>query len=140
MQQLGEDVVKRERMWEAYHKLRTSNVLVGFLKISTAIGPCPIFYQYVADQLFKGMHFQVSAETGNGADETGLAYEEINELCYSAGYIPRALCKMLEQGSHPLKEELVLCLHEMTLTKTDLHLRTGLPLLRGEGLKELSHA
>ena len=125
MQQLPQRV-KRERMWEAYHKLRTSNVFktkwVGFLEISTAIGPCPIFYQYVTDQVFKGMilqHFQVSAETGNGADETGLTYEEINALRYSAGHLPRALCKKLGHGSHPLKEELVLCLHEITEEDVD---------------------
>ena len=115
MQQLPHQV-KRERMWEAYHKLRTSEVFkikwVVFLKNLAAIGPCPIFYQYVTDQVFKDMilqHFQVNTETGNGAhSETGLTYEEVNALRYSAGYVPRALRKKLERGSHPLKEELVL--------------------------------
>ena len=49
-------------------------------------------------------HFQVNTETGNGAhSETGLTYEEVNALRYSAGYVPRALRKKLEHGSHPLK-------------------------------------
>ena len=76
--------IKRERMWEAYHKLRISDVFKSkwevFLKVAAATGPCPIFYQYVTDQVFKGMIvqcFQVSTEAGNGADtETGLTYEE----------------------------------------------------------------
>ena len=89
-----------------------------FLKVAAATGPCPIFYQYITDQVFKGMIvqcFQVSTEAGNGADtETGLTYEEINALRYSAGYVPRALRKKLERGSHPLKEALILCLYEMT--------------------------
>ena len=126
MQQLPHQV-KRERIWETYHKLRTSYVFktkwVDFLKISAAIGPCPIFYQYITDQVFQDMvlqHFQVNAETGNRAyTGTGLTYEEINALRYSAGYVPRALRKKLEHGSHPLKEELILFLYEMTEEDVD---------------------
>lgn len=76
---------------------------VVFLKNLAAIGPCPIFYQYLTDQVFKDMilqHFQVNAETGNRAySETGLTYEEDNALRYSAGYVPRVLRKKLERGS-----------------------------------------
>ncbi len=120
-QQLPQGAV-REKMWEAYHKLRTSAVFksmwVQFLETSAAVGACPIFYQYVTDRLFKAMimhHFPVSPEAVNGAEpEIGLTYEEINALRYAAGYVPRALRTKLERGSHPLKEELVLCLYEMT--------------------------
>ena len=43
-----------------------------------------------------------------------LSYEEQNALRYAAGYIPRALRKRLERSGHPLKEELILCLLDLT--------------------------
>ena len=46
--------------------------------------------------------------------EVSLTYEEKNALRYTAGYVPRALRKKLKKSAHPLKEELVLCLVEMT--------------------------
>lgn len=149
MQQLPHQV-KRERMWEAYHKLRTSHVFktkwVDFLKVFAPIGPCPIFYQYVTDRVFKDMvleHFQVNAETGNRAyTETGLTYEEVNALRYSAGYVPRALRKKLERGSHPLKEELILCLYEMTedVNKDRSESEDWVTLVDRGGLKHVNSA
>ena len=113
---------QREKMWEAYHKLRTSAVFkslwVRFLDTSTAGEACPIFYQYVTDKLFKAsimQHFPVSTEAVSGTiSESSLTYEEVNALRHAAGYVPRALRKKLERGSHPMKEEMVLCLYEMT--------------------------
>ena len=87
-----------------------------FLKISAAIRPCPIFYQYVTDQVFKDMMQKLA---NRAYTETGLTYEEVNAVHYSAGYVPRALRKKLERGSHPLKKELVLCLYEMTEEDVD---------------------
>ncbi len=109
-------------MWEAYHKLRTSaafkSVWVRFLDTTVAVEACPIFYQYVTDKLFKALivqHFPGSVEAvEKTSTEPALTYEEINALRYAAGYVPRALRKKLERGSHPLKEELVLYLYEMT--------------------------
>ena len=40
--------------------------------------------------------------------------DEGNALRYTAGYICRHLCKQLERGNHEMKEELVLCLMELT--------------------------
>lgn len=113
---------QREKMWEAYHKLRVSAVFksiwVHFLETSAATEACPIFYQYVTDRLFKvliKLHFPVSVPAVNETSmENSLTYEEVNALRYAAGYVPRALRKKLEHGSHPLKEELILCLYDMT--------------------------
>jgi len=44
---------------------------------------------------------------------TPLAYEEINALQYTAGYIIQALQQKIERSAHPLVEELVLCLVEV---------------------------
>ena len=39
--------------------------------------------------------------------------QEMNALRYAAGYIPRALQKKLRRSTHPLKEELQLCLLDL---------------------------
>ena len=46
--------------------------------------------------------------------QQSLTYEEKNALYYEEGYIPRALHKQLKHSKHELKEELILCLHELT--------------------------
>ena len=49
--------------------------------------------------------------------QESLTYEEKklkNAIYYAAGYIPRALHSKLERSSHPLKEELILCLLDLT--------------------------
>ena len=47
-------------------------------------------------------------------EKPSLSFEEVNAIRYSVGYIPRALQKKLENSSHKLKEELILCLQELT--------------------------
>jgi len=37
-------------------------------------------------------------------EKPSLTYEEVDAIWYSAGYIPRALQKKLENSSHKLKE------------------------------------
>ena len=49
---------QRERMWESYCKLRSSNLFSRKLAdhLSTTCGtrdPCPIFYQFVRDVIFE---------------------------------------------------------------------------------------
>ena len=48
-----------------------------------------------------------------------LAYQECNAIRYAAGYVVRHLRQRLERGSHPLKEELVLCLVDMCTDNED---------------------
>ena len=72
-------------------------------------------FQYVTTAIFKEVikhQFPINAETGPAKDLPALTYEESNALRYAAGYVPRALRKRLEKGSHPLKEEIILCLAE----------------------------
>ena len=75
------------------------------------------FLNFLTDVMFKTMiksHFPVSlVACGQTSGVPPLDYQESNALRYAAGYVPRAIRKRLERGSHPLKEELVLCLVEM---------------------------
>ena len=112
---------KRERMWGKFHHTRTSAVFkeswVRLMQLSIGKPASPIFYQYITDVMFKMMiksHFPVSlVACGQTSGVPPLDYQESNALRYAAGYVPRAIRKRLERGSHPLKEELVLCLVEM---------------------------
>ena len=87
-------------MWSKYHSLCTSEHFKQewkyFLNKSVQSVLLPTFYQHLTDLILV---------------EVSLTYEEKNAL---AGYVPRALRKKLEKSAHPLKEELVLCLVEMT--------------------------
>jgi len=116
---------KRENIWRAFHNLRTSKSYVAkwvqFLQRSTSLSPCPIFYQFVSDRAFKELmkaHFIVEQSPANVCIQE-LSYGEENALRYAAGYIPRALRRKLERSSHPLKEELILCLLDLTEDQVD---------------------
>lgn len=110
----------RERMWGAFHKLRTSDSYLAkwklFLSQSVSVEACPIFYQYVSDTMFKAVlksSFPVE-QRAPIAREPSLSYDEKNALRYAAGFVPLSLRKKLERSAHPLKEELILCLRDMT--------------------------
>ena len=49
--------LNKENLWKSFHTLRTSESYetkwIVFLKVSTTVTPCPIFYQYVSDYFFK---------------------------------------------------------------------------------------
>ena len=76
--------------------------------------PHPILYQYITDCLFKELireHFPAASPSVTVRQEA-LTYEK-NTVDYAAGYIPRALRSKLERSSHPLKEELILCMLDL---------------------------
>ena len=110
---------KREKMWGQFHE-RNSTKFVSLWRnlMQTAIGrmATPIFFQFVTDVMFKQLikcHFLLKVDKIQAEKHQALTYEESNALRYAAGYVPQALRKQLEKGSHPLKEELILCLAEM---------------------------
>ena len=103
---------KRERMWGKFHHTRTSAVFkeswVRLMQLSIGKPASPMFKSMIKS------HFPVSlVACGPTSGVPPLDYQESNALRYAAGYVPRAIRKRLERGSHPLKEELVLCLVEM---------------------------
>ena len=111
---------KRERMWEKFYHTRTSTefkeLWIRLMQLSIGNSASLIFYQYITDVLFKTMikcHFLVNPVACQAHDVSPLDYQESNALRYAAGYVPRAIQKCLKRGTHPLKEELVLCLVEL---------------------------
>ena len=113
----------RERIWEKYYKLRASASFTAkwdtFLQRSIGFGACPIFFQYVTDKIMEILikeHFPVESTStlGSGKEAISLDYEESNALHYTAGYVIRSLTKKLMRSKHHLKDELILCLREMT--------------------------
>ena len=46
--------------------------------------------------------------------EASLDYEERNALCYTAGYVERAVEKKIQWSAHSLKKELLLCISELS--------------------------
>ncbi len=119
MGQLRKVRKQRERMWERYHKLRSSELFktrwAKFLESSVGCESCPIFFQFVSDaimeMLIKG---QFPVEDVHHKGEATLDYEEKNALRYTAGYTLRALKKKINRSAHPLKKELGFCLMEMS--------------------------
>ena len=110
----------REKMWSKFHQLRTAKTFQtlweDFLKVSTKCPPHPILYQYLTIHIFKDLireHFPTVTPSATIQQES-LTYEEKNAVRYAAGYIPRALRSKLERSSHPLKEELILCMLDLT--------------------------
>ena len=114
-------VSNRQQMWGLFHKARTSpsftaawdRLLCETLGMQQA---SPIFYQYVTDVLFKEQvkqQYPLSESATKSSSLPLLDFQERNAIRYAAGYVVRHLCERLERGSHPLKEELVLCLADM---------------------------
>ncbi len=109
--------VGREKMWESFYKLTSSDSFRDMWKrllIPNNIEPTPIFYQYVTDSIMNTIikeKFPVKPATDK--EIKSLDYEELNAVRYVAGYVIRALTKKLLRSAHPLKEEIVDCLDEM---------------------------
>ena len=111
---------KRDKMWGLLHSTRTSAKFIAAWEqlMSLTLGKLasPIFYQYITDLLFRDLvkrQYPLPARSEEPQSLPPLDYQEHNALRYAAGYVMRNLRQRLERGSHPLKEELVLCLEEM---------------------------
>ncbi len=111
--------VARDRMWGKYYQLRSSDKYRTFWSktLLETIGAkaCPIFYQFVADNIMEQLiigHFPVTEEQDVPVIKD-LDFEEQGALRYTAGSVLRSLVKKEKRSAHPLKEEIVLCLAEM---------------------------
>jgi len=68
----------------------------------------------VFKQLIKLSHpLDECTESSSEVQKLTITYEETNALCYAAGYVPRALKKKLSKSTHPLKEDLQLCVLDL---------------------------
>ena len=113
--------INREKMWRAYHQLRTSDGYVKkwekFLQAAGIAGKCSIFFQTIGDHLFKELikvHHPLNEQVGSSStSRLQLTYMETNAVRYAAGYIPRSLKKKLIKSTNPLKDDLQLCLMQL---------------------------
>ena len=46
---------------------------------------------------------------------TELTYEELNGLCYAAGYVPRALIKKISRSKDSNRTDILQCLRDLSL-------------------------
>ena len=113
--------LRKERMWGAYHRLRTADTFVSdwrtFLVESIRLKAFPAFYQFVTHHIFKELikvEYAVNAEAGCHQESPSrpLTHEEQNALRYVAGYVIRKLRERLEVVSHPKKNDMILLLME----------------------------
>ena len=115
--------INRERMWCAYHKLRTSDTYIAewkrFVKGTmdgindTSMMFCQCATDYIFKELIKLHHPLNERKDDASNSQSPLTYMETNAVRYAAGYIPRSLNKTLLKSSHPLKKDLILCLCEL---------------------------
>lgn len=108
----------KDKIWRGYFLLRTSE---SFIKQwTTFLATCtvpvePVLYQHLTDILFRRFiheHFEIlHLEQGTSSEIT---HHEGNALRYAAGYVCRHLRKKIERENSEIKEELVLCLMELT--------------------------
>ena len=120
--QLSHSTAKeREKMWGAYHRLRTADKFLDDWRVflSTSIGckALPSFYQFVTHNIFRKMikvEYLVveNADASNESPSRYLTHVEQNALRYVAGYVVRKLRNQLELSSHPQKDEMILLLME----------------------------
>lgn len=93
--------VQREKMWGQYHLIRSSaafrDMWFQFLQPLDGCTPCPIFYQFITDHVFRQLiehHCSTSEQRQHThTNSEDLTYEEISALRYAAGYVCRAMRK-----------------------------------------------
>ena len=112
---------KREKMWEKYYQLRSSDDFClswsNFIRESIKEEACPIFYQFVTDAVFEEVvihHFAIE-DTADKEITSYFTYEELNALRYTAGYVIKSVLQKIgksKSGQH-LKEEMILCLTDL---------------------------
>ena len=111
--------VRRHKLRSNYHNLRTSQhyideweALLTNAKI-TSTSNAAMVYQYLGHYMFKEI-IKSHYATAYSWHHDALTYEEINSLTYSAGYVPRAIKRKLQQKkSCPLTKDLLLSIDDM---------------------------
>ena len=114
--QLGRMQAAREKMWGAYHAIRTSQEFKCLWKTflqESRVQATPIIYQSLTDRLFQKrieLHFPIpspSRPRDSEVETSTLTFEEENAIRYAAGYVFRAVKKKIIKSSFDLKEQLV---------------------------------
>ena len=101
-------------MWSVYHTLRVSKEYISawnsFLEQS-GCSVLPIFCQHVGQYVFIKRHHTTS-ETEHHKKPFDPTYEELNGICYVAGWGCKGITKEIEAFSppHEKKKSLSLCI------------------------------
>ena len=110
--------LKRERMWGAYHRLRSSETFhkdwKDFVDESVGLKGYPVLYQFVTHIIFKKLikaQYPLSDSTAESPDRP-LTYQEQNALRYVSGYVIHKLRHRFEKSHHPKKTDMILFLFE----------------------------
>jgi len=115
-----------DKLWKKFFLLRSSSDFIqrwmAFIKL-TALAVKPVLYQHLTDIVFRRSleeYFQMEyLSEHDGTEDEELTGNERGVLRYVTGYICRHLREKLERGSHPFKEEMVLCLMELVKSDQD---------------------
>ena len=122
LQSLNPSSINRDRLWQTFFILQSSEQFAvtwkGFLS-AAQVTPTPALYQQLTTLMFcEQIKKRVITARESSKDAIhSLTDNERNALRYTAGYICRHLRKQLERSSHELKEELLLCLMDLTTQK-----------------------
>ena len=110
--------INRIKLWQSFFLLCSSDNIKEMWKdfLSTVkVKPTHTLYQHLTAIMFhEEIIKKVKNESSASAAFQPLTEDEGNALQYTAGYICRHLRKQLERGNHAMKEELVVCLMELT--------------------------
>ena len=106
---------------ENIFKLRSSESFTslwkGFLTNARVI-PTPTLYQHLVTLIFREqVEKNIATACASSDSILPLSDNDRNALRYIAGFVCRHLRKQLERGSHEQKEELILCLMDLTAEK-----------------------
>ena len=108
----------REKMWRAYHTLRTSDKYVlkwkEFLAYSGS-SMSSIFCQHVGHYIFKELIKMCHPVSRISSQKKAFVptYEELNGIRYAAGWVITSVRKKIDKSSNPLKEDLSICLSHL---------------------------
>ena len=117
--------LRREKMWEAYHQLRTAQMFkvswATFLLHSIGHTAHPAFYQYVTHTIFKELIVLVPPRTTpeNEHPNCPLSILEQNALRYVVGCICRKVKQQLDTSSLPSNDDMVYCIMHLAGDEID---------------------
>ena len=114
-------VLRRERMWGCYQRLRTANTFVKdwqiFISKSVGLKAFPAFYQsvtqHIFDKLIKYEHPIEICENDPESHLRPLTSEECCALRYVAGYTFRKVYSSIDLSTHPQKDVMMCLLMEL---------------------------
>lgn len=123
----GQSRPRKREMFGKFHSLRTSQSFTELWKdfMAASIGheAHPSFFQFVTDVVFQQLvKHQFPTIRAEGDDENAIppmTQEELNALHYVAGYVCRKIRHRLESSSHPQREDMILCILELSGDQSD---------------------